>query len=178
MKNFNTYPNEKKLVCRGPGTTETDQIILKWIDDREVVFFELGTDDFAHLGLNAGDTLLIRVAEKFDEHRLSMFHMIKENKWTMGFAYDNFGDISVDRRNQILRYKNNSLCYLGYIWKVIKPYEAESGVEIEKTVEPEQTTELSVKCDGCEKEASGSRAFLTSMAWRLKKDTALCVGCW
>lgn len=165
---------------RSSLTTKGDEFINQ-IKSHEILVIDLSEKiDWSGFGLSSDDVLIVTIDREIQEDRLSLFYNERGKHLRLGFAFENFGEISVNENDgDIDRYKNKDFTYIGYVSQIITAFQPPK-IYGENKIETPVTTneEISVKCDGCEKEASGSKAFLAAMAWRLKKNETLCVSCW
>ena len=155
------------------GYTEYDEGLLKEIIEDEITFIEMSGDAWSHLGINDGDKLLVRRTSEINEEQLTAWD-VGDDCLLIGFGYDNFGEISIQRMSGIERYSKRKARLIGVVENVMKPFDARK-FSAARLVE-EKT--LSVTCAGCGKTETGSREFLQAMAWRIKTDKAECPACW
>jgi len=169
-----------KVVTK-PDSAASKRIINDVISFQKI-YIDISGELYAPFGIHKGDIVEITLSGNFAENQVLAFQNLKlefSKSLVPGIAYDNFGEVSINNGSEIDRYKVKDILLVGFVSAIIKPFESPNIYKIEKTERRESDkTEISVECAGCGKKATGSREFLSAMAWRVKKDKAECAACW
>lgn len=160
---------------RNEASSNTNTKICQEIQNCKTTFLEILDDRYAPFGVMKGDVLVIPLTADFHEDNLSVFKIYGSNTWCIGFAYDNFNDVAIIHPDGIDKFKRHKLVYIGYVSKIIKSFEPVK--QFKGATKQADNSEIYVKCAECGTEATGSRAFLSAMAWKLNKNETLCNSC-
>lgn len=152
-------------------------------EDGQIV---VGSDDLKCYGILENDTLLYDKTNKFSENDLCVWeHSAScfddgESRIYGAFAYDNFGDITLHRNNELVgRYDAKDIKLLGVVSHLTREFSTGDKILFAEESEiTHGTTERSVTCKNCRAQLIGSTEFLKGMGWQLKENDVLCVNCW
>ncbi|MFN2390481.1 MAG: hypothetical protein ABR566_00790 [Pyrinomonadaceae bacterium] len=149
------------------------------INEGEIDFCRMnGQEDFVHLGINVNDTLLFNKSKELNENQLTIWWLVKEEICDVGFAFDNFGDITLHNgtgfydEDSFRHYKKKEVRLLGVVIGVIKPFDAQN---LEKS--KPGSGEITAVCVRCKKQLTGTPEFIKSEGWELEKDKQICLTC-
>lgn len=145
----------------------------------EITLINIGdTESYEHLGINANDMLMIKQTQENDESQLSFWLILNTINCQMGFAFDNFGDISIhDGKGNFRRYKKKAVRMIGVVVGVVKPFGVQTSVEAAEESDAGAKDEITLTCSKCGKEMTGTKKFLRAQGWEIKGDNSLCVKC-
>ncbi len=133
-------------------------------------------DEFKHLGINADDLVIYRLADSYDEEQLTIWESTSKSKkqfLDFGFAFENFGDISLsDGDGRFARYKKTHMRLVGEIVGILKSFDARNP-----NLQPKEPEEIIAVCGKCKKETTGTPEFIKSQGWELEENEALCLTC-
>ena len=137
--------------------------------------------DYEAVGLKANDVVKIEQTGNFDFENAYCWRIKGEECCFFDVAYDNFGEIGFV--NILKSYPPNQVICCGKVISVCRNYTPEEFQPAAFVVPDESApqtggAEITVTCRECEKQITGSRAFLRGMAWKIKKEYAECPACW
>lgn len=153
--------------------------IISLITGNEITFSPITLDYWEPYGIQKGDILVVHRAETFAEDKPSVWLAANEEHTLVGYAFDNFGDISVHQPcGKIIRYKKREARkFIGNVVYVIRRFEGASPFEpAAPSVESAAEGELTAVCSECKKTETGSRSFLKAQGWKLRGEQ-LCLAC-
>lgn len=81
-------------------------------------------DDSEVYGFLKDDIALIQQTDFNDENRVSVWRLRKSQELIYGFAYDNFGDISITCETNVTRFKKREIEFVGIVVGVRRFYNA------------------------------------------------------
>jgi hypothetical protein len=100
MPNFNKLPKFRLNLDYKPGTLLSLDCAC----------------DFPQFGFLKGDKLLVEISYYCEEHQLAAWHIKGKKSSVMAFAFNNFGDVSLDYKNgEIARFKPNDITLVGIV---------------------------------------------------------------
>lgn len=142
---------------------------LKCTNPDSFLFYIKVCANFEKYDVRAGDCLIVHRAKKYDENQLS-FWIDHEGDSLVGFAYDNFGDISINfGDDEPFRYKPKQLEFKGNVVGIIR------CLDYQRSQTP--VIEITAACGKCKKETTGTPEFIKSQGWELEENGALCLTC-
>lgn len=137
-------------------------------------------DGYKEYGINDNDCLIVQNASDYEENQFTVWQTrTGENKHSFcGFAFDNFGDISIETPYGVRRFKKKEIELLGVVVGVVRCLNVKlKDKQPKPSNEPIEEGEITVVCDECKKELTASRAFIKAQGWRLRKKETLCLHC-
>jgi hypothetical protein len=171
MRKQRTQPTEFIFPAKGAD-------IISLIIEKNINFHNVSGDYLKPYGINKGDIIVAHHAETYAEDKPSLWFLSDEKYLVIGFAFDNFGDISICQPDgTVIRYKKRQAQFCGNAVYIIRSLDVLSPFEtVEPAAERPSEDELTAVCSECEKTETGSRRFLKAQGWKLKGEQ-LCVAC-
>lgn len=125
------------------------------------------------IGIYPGDGIAIHRTNKIQEDQLTMWDVFDiDDHYITGFAYENFGDISIMRPDKmIIRRRKKDVKLLGVVVGILRDANPPSQYDVDS-----RQAEISVICCDCGKTETGSEKFLKAQGWCLKNKPR-CVKC-
>lgn len=124
---------------------------------------------FAYLGIVPKSFLIYRLTTENDEKRLSVWRLKENNNLQIGFASDDFGDISFHSETGLVsRYDKSEVEMLGIIVGIVLPFDAE---------EIKTQGKASFFCQNCEAWCYSSLAGIRAQGWQFAMEAILCPNC-
>lgn len=171
-KNAKTEQKPQALFADG------DELYLSLVNNpADFGRIAINSDALSKYGVFRKDLLFYKSSHTAEENQLSVWE--SKGKWEVGFAFNNFGDISIYLPGyEVRRFKKREINILGVVVGVIRfsNYLLEDSTEHETTEEKDEALMTAV-CKECKSQLAGTRDFLKKMGWRIKKDFQLCVHC-
>lgn len=125
-------------------------------------------------GIAVGDALVVERASENDETRVSVWRNRRSSIIEdVGYAFDNFGDISVLTGGVIARYKKSKVIFVGFLVGVLKHFDDSTPPQ---PLNP--SGEITVTCGKCPKNITGTTEFIRSEGWEIMRDEKICVECY
>lgn len=134
-------------------------------------------------GIENGHYVYYEKVDDWDENRLFVWEISSalrsEKTQKVAFAYDCFGEISLHRGGDFVgRFKPKDLKLLGVVI-LIGIRGCPTLDEIEESEEDKMSAnDITVTCKGCSKSITGSKSYITSLGWLIRKNGAECLDCW
>lgn len=177
MKNNTRKTIEKQESYCFPERREE---FLEQIVEQELGAALYTSRDNEELALNGGDIIFYYPTSEIHENQVSLYSYPDTGHYLFGFLYENFGEIGIldFQDGQYLKtVKRTEIKIAGFIVAVVKPFDARKLPTYPYEIKAEQPEEITVVCDECKKEIKGTKDFLKSEGWKLKKDETLCLNC-
>lgn len=148
------------------------------ISKRELVLTVFEGEDCDLTGFNKGDFALYYPTTEIDENQIMVFKLTKDKCFRFGFLYENFNEIGVASVShwQAISYKKKEISIVGVIVAVIKPYDACKTDAFHYEIET-KSEEITVVCDGCKRQLTGTPEFIKSEGWDLRNGKTECLNC-
>jgi hypothetical protein len=154
-------PNELSEIC---NLINAGQLGYKSADSDE---------RYKHLGINPFDILIYRITKENDENQITVWDYVDDNAYNYGFAYENFGDITIHNKAEYFTSQpSNKLKLLGVVVGIVKPYDAEKLGELK----PQTGEEITAVCADCRKQLTGTPEFIKKSGWEIEPKQ-LCLTC-
>jgi hypothetical protein len=138
----------------------------------EVCTYTKQSDSLESIGIYEDDKLIVRNVKKNDENQITLWHH-KEEGYLIGYAYDNFGDISINYLCGVERHKRKDIQLIGVVVGIVKRFDARNP----NLNSRQHLAEITAVCAECRKQISGTEKFIKAEGWELKKDKAVCITC-
>ena len=138
----------------------------------EFAICHMRDDSLKEYGINDNDCVIVQKTTEYDENQLTAWVLVgPQNKsGLIGFAYDNFGDISIQLSLGIQRFKRRKIKLKGVVVGIVRcvsPKQEDTGT----------TDEITAVCDQCKKQLTATREFIKAQGWKLKENETICLHC-
>lgn len=129
------------------------------------------------LGINEYDIAYTVKTDIFPDNHITLWK-IKNYGFGVGYAFENFGDISIRVGDEVDTFKKRDCDFLGVVVGVMKPFNA-PDIYAKKTDDFDADTgdEITVTCSACKATLTGRRDFIIAQGWKLNRLSTLCMTC-
>lgn len=132
-------------------------------------YYNVVSDALECYEIYQGDCILAEHTDEIDESVLMLLDF-GEEVYRTGYAFENFGDISLIQNGEVIKRKpKDKVRVIGKVTNVLKPIIAKPTDRIETT------KEIKIECSDCKRTGEGSEGFLKAQGWDLKRK--LCLKC-
>lgn len=135
-------------------------------------------DAFEEYDIFESDSVYIKKVFEYDESQLTVWKH-RDGTFHLGFAYNNFGDISINCLTSIKRYKKREITLVGVVVGTLRSNNnrLKESADLEQEPETKDETEITAVCGECKTQLSGTREFIKKMGWKIKGENQLCLHC-
>jgi hypothetical protein len=168
-KNTEKMENAQEITNHFQTADEVAQF-FRTCDINDTVLYVKQSDSLESVGIYEDDLLIIRKTKINDENQITLWEHSKDG-YLIGFAYDNFGDISVNYLLDTQRSKAKDMQLIGVVVGIIHCYNAQKPTTIKPTA-----AEITAVCAECRKEINGTIEFIKKSGWEIEPEQ-LCLAC-
>jgi hypothetical protein len=168
-KNTEKMENAQEITNHFQDASEVANF-FRTADVGDVALYQKQSDSLESVGIYEDDLLIIRKTKINDENQITIWEHSKED-YLIGFAYDNFGDISINYLLGTERHKAKDMRLIGVVVGIIHCYNAQKPTTIKQT-----SAEITAVCAECRKEINGTIEFIKKSGWEIEPEQ-LCLTC-
>jgi hypothetical protein len=168
-QNTENTQNTQEITNHFQTTSEVADF-FRTADVGDVALYPKQSDSLESVGIYEDDLLIIRKTKINDENQITLWEHSKEG-YHVGFAYDNFGDISINYLLDIERFKAKDMRLIGVVVGIIHCYNAQKPTTIKPT-----SAEITAVCAECRKEINGTIEFIKKSGWEIEPKQ-ICLAC-